>query len=261
MRIRSRLLILVLAILVPSFIAAALAVSYVYREEQKSQVQSVSEATRAFALMVENELQARTAVLRTLAVAPSLHRGDLREFYEHARGMAPAWDTVIVLADLDGKQLINTRKPFGAALPTRRSSNVGELMQRGGPAATYVSDIFMVPIGKIYDYSVQVPVMVDGAVRYHLLLGVSVTSLQTLMERQHFRAEWIATIVDRKGVVLARSRTPQEFIGKPVSAYSRELLARTHEGVYDSRTLDRIPVRAFFSTVPMSTGRCWSASR
>ncbi len=252
MRIRSRLLILVLAILVPSFIAAALAVSYVYREEQKSQVQSVSEATRAFALMVDNELQARTAVLRTLAVAPSLHRGDLREFYEHARGMAPAWDTVIVLADLDGKQLINTRKPFGAALPTRRSSNVGELMQRGGPAATYVSDVFMAPIGKTYDYTVQVPVMVDGAVRYHLLLGVSVASLQKLVERQHFRTEWIATIVDRKGVVLARSRTPREFIGKPVSAYSRELLARTHEGVYDSRTLDRIAVRAFFSTVPMS---------
>ena len=33
MRTRSRLLILVLAILVPSFIAAALAVCYVYREE------------------------------------------------------------------------------------------------------------------------------------------------------------------------------------------------------------------------------------
>ncbi|MGI4844079.1 MAG: response regulator [Janthinobacterium lividum] len=252
MRIRSRLLILVLAILVPSFIAAALAVSYVYREEQKSQVQSVSEATRAFALMVDNELQARTAVLRTLAVAPSLHRGDLREFYEHARGMAPAWDTVIVLADLDGKQLINTRNPFGAALPTRRSSNIGELMQRGGPAATYVSDVFMAPIGKIYDYSVQVPVMVDGAVRYHLLLGVSVASLQKLVERQHFRSEWIATIVDRKGVVLARSRQPEQFVGKPVRNYSREILSRSREGIYPSRSLDGIDVRAFFSTVPMS---------
>ena len=62
-------------------------------------------------------------------------------------------------------------------------------MQRGGPAATYVSDVFMAPIGKIYDYSVQVPVMVDSAVRYHLLLGVSVASLQKLLERQHFRTK------------------------------------------------------------------------
>ena len=138
MRIRTRLLILVLAILVPSFIAAALAVSYVYREEQKSQMQGVSEATRAFALMVDNELQARTTILQTLAGSPSLYSGDLRTFYDFARSMAPNWDTVIVLADLEGRQLLNTRRPFGAALPTRRSSNVGELMRRGGPAGTYV---------------------------------------------------------------------------------------------------------------------------
>lgn len=252
MRIRTRLLILVLAVLVPSFVAAALAVSYVYREEQKSQAQSVSEATRAFALMVDNELQARTAVLRTLAESPSLRQGDLHEFYLHARRMAPAWDTVIVLADLQGRQLINTRRPFGAALPTRRSSNVGDLMHRGGPAGIYVSDIFMAPIGKIYDYTVQVPVLVDDTVRYHLLLGVSVATLQRLVERQHFRSEWIATIVDRKGVVLARSRSPEQFVGKPMRASSRTLMSRSQEGVYGSRTLEGIDVRAFFSTVPMS---------
>lgn len=252
MRIRTRLLILVLSVLVPSFIAAALAVSYVYREEQKSQVQSVGEATRAFALMVDNELQARTAVLLTLAESPALRQGDLREFYHHARSMAPAWETVIVLADPEGRQLINTRRPFGSVLPTRRSSNVGELMQRGGPTGTYVSDIFMAPIGKIYDYTVQVPVMVDGVLRYHLLMGVSVATLQKLVERQHFPTEWIATIVDRKGMVLARSRTPEQFIGKPIRATSSALLGRTQEGVYDSRTLDGIAVRAFYSTVPMS---------
>ena len=54
MRIRTRLLILVLSILVPSFIAAALAVTYLYREEQKSQTQSLTQATRAFALLVDN---------------------------------------------------------------------------------------------------------------------------------------------------------------------------------------------------------------
>ncbi|MEW6763924.1 MAG: ATP-binding protein [Pseudomonadota bacterium] len=252
MRIRSRLLILVLAILVPSFLAAALAVSYVYREEQKSQMQSVSESARAFALMVDNELQARTAVLHTLATSPALQHGELREFYEHARRMAPGWDTVIVLADLDGRQLLNTRKPFGAALPQRRSSNVGALMRAGGPAGIYVSDLFMAPIGKVPDYTVQVPVVIDGAVRYHLLLGVHVATLQKLVERQQFRGNWTATIIDRQGVVLARSRHPERFVGKPVRAYSRNLLAAAREGVYDSRTLEGTDVRAFFSTVPMS---------
>ena len=252
MRIRNRLLILVLAILVPSFIAAALAVSYVYREEQKSQVQSVSESARAFALTVDNELQARTAVLRTLATSPALQQGELRAFYEHARRMAPGPGTVIVLADLDGRQLLNTRKPFGAALPQRRSSNIGELMRKGGPGGTYVSDLFMAPIGKAPDYTVQVPVTIGGEVRYHLLLGINVATLQKLMERQQFREHWTGTIVDRQGVVLARSRLPERFVGKPIRAYSRKLLAASREGVYDSRTLEGTDVRAFFSTVPMS---------
>jgi hypothetical protein len=250
MRIRTRLLILVLAILVPSFIAAALAVSYVYREEQKSQVQSVSEATRAFALMVDNELQARAAVLHALAGSPALHAGDLRAFYQHARHVAPTRESVVVLVDLEGRQLINTRQPFGAPLPVRRASNVGALMQRHGPQATLVSDLFMAPIGKRPDYSVQVPVLIDGRLRYHLAVGVNVASLQKLVERQDFRGEWIATIVDRQGVVLARSRHPEQFVGKPIRAYSRERINASAEGIYPSTTLDGIGVRAFFSTVP-----------
>ncbi|RZA32763.1 MAG: response regulator [Lysobacteraceae bacterium] len=252
MRIRTRLLILVLAVLVPSFIAAALAVSYVYHEEQKSQVQSVSEATRAFALMVDTELRAHTAILHTLAGSPALHEGDLRTFYDFARRIAPTRDTVVVLADLDGRQLVNTRRPFGAALPTQRSSNVGELMRRGGPAGTYVSDLFMAPIGKVYDYTVQVPVMVDGALRYHLLVGVSVATLQKLIERQDFRSEWIVTLVDRQGKVLARSRDPERFVGQAASASTQQRLQAASEGIGESRTLDGIEVRAFFNTVPAS---------
>lgn len=252
MRIRNRLLILVLAILVPSFVAAALAVSYVYREEQKSQVQSVSEATRAFALMVDNELQAQAAVLRTLACAPVLREGDLRKFYDYARQVAPASETVIILASTDGRQLLNTRRPYGAELPTRQASNIGELMRRHGDGGLLVSDLFMAPIGKLPDYVIQVPVMIGGSIRYYLLMGVNVATLQRLVTRQDFGGKWIATIVDRKGVVLARSRNPEQFVARPVRASSRKLINASREGVYDSRTLDKIDVRAFFSTVPMS---------
>jgi signal transduction histidine kinase/CheY-like chemotaxis protein len=250
MRIRTRLLILVLAILVPSFIAAALAVSFVYLEEQESQTTSVSEATRAFALLVDNELQGRAGVLRTLAGSSALLAGDLPTFYQFARRMAPDRSATIVLTDLDGKQLINTRLPYGAQLPARRSSNIGELMRRDGPERTLVSDLFMAPIGKRHDYTIQVPVTIAGRIRYFLLMGINASTLQPLLQRTHFRDEWIATVVDRQGVVLARSRTPEQFVGKPIRSYSRMRLAASSEGIYESRTLDGIAVRAFFSTVP-----------
>lgn len=252
MRIRTRLLILVLAILVPSFLAAALAVSYVYREEQKSQVQSVREATRAFALLVDNELQARAGILSTLAESASLQTGDLRPFYDYARRIAPARDTVIVLSDLDGRQLLNTRQSFGAALPTRRVAALETLMQRQGAGSLLVSDVFMAPLDKRPDYAIQVPVRIGGQVRYYLAMGISLATLQPLLERQHFRPEWIVTLVDRQGAVLARSRNPQRYVGQRTSAAALQQLQAGPRGVWESRTLDHIEVRAFFDTVPAS---------
>jgi signal transduction histidine kinase/CheY-like chemotaxis protein len=252
MRIRTRLLILVLSILVPSFIAAALAVAYVYREEQKAQMQNVADATRGFALLVDHELQRHAGVLRTLTNANALHAGDLAQFHAYARRMAPGDETVIVLTDLEGRQLVNTRRPFGAPLPVRRSSNVGALMRRDGPGATLVSDLFQAPIGKRLDYAIQVPVKIDGAIRYFLLVGINVSSLQPLMQRQHFRDSWIVTLVDRQGVVLARSRHPERFVGQTASPYVQQRLRSAQAGMSESRTLDGIDVRAFFDTVPAS---------
>lgn len=252
MRIRTRLLILVLSVLVPSFVAAALAVAYVYREEQKAQMQNVADATHGFALLVDHELQRHAGVLRTLADASSLHDGNLAQFHAFARRIAPNNESVIVLADLDGRQLLNTRRPFGAELPPRRSSNIGELMRRAGPGATLVSDLFHAPIGKRPDYAIQVPVIIDGTIRYHLLAGINVSTLQPLLARQHFRSDWIVTLVDRQGSVLARSRDPERFVGKAASPEVQQRLRTAMAGLNEGRTLDGIDVRAFFDTVPSS---------
>ncbi|WP_020653681.1 hybrid sensor histidine kinase/response regulator [Massilia niastensis] len=250
MRIRTRLLILVLSVLVPSFVAAALAVAYVYREGQVSQAESVAEATRAFALLVDNEIQSRAGILHALAGSPSLSRGRLEEFYAHARRMAPTAESTIILVEPGGRQLLNTRAPYGATLPLRRVSNIDELMREQGAERMLVSDLFMAPLGKRHDFTIQVPVRIDGALRYFLVMGVNASALQPLLRRQHFRDDWLATVVDRQGMVLARSRQPEAFVGSPIRTYSRMRLNTASEGVYESRSLDGIRVRAFFSTVP-----------
>jgi len=252
MRIRSRLLTLVLAVLVPAFAAAALAIAYVYHEEQEAQNRSVSETARAFALLVDNEIQTHAGMLRTLAVAPSLARGDLREFYEHARGTAPTPATTVILLAPDGRQLLNTRRPFGAALPLRRISNLPELMRRHGHERMLVSDLYTSQVGGHRDFTIQVPVKIDGSLRYFLVMGVNAATLQRLMRHQRFPSTWIASVVDRKGIILARSRENDGFLGRPVRSASQMRLASAREGMFAGRNLADIRVRAFFSTVPLS---------
>lgn len=128
-------------------------------------------------------------------------------------------------------------------------------MRRHGADRMLVSDMFMAPIGKRPDYTIQLPVKIDGRIRYFVLMGINVASLQSLMERQHFRKSWIVTVVDRQGMVLARSRTPERLVGKPASPATLRRLQAGQEGDWVSRTLDDIDVRAFFNTVPASGWR------
>ena len=251
MRFRNRLLILVLAILLPAFIGAAIAVAYVYLAQQKDQERGVAETGHAFALLIDNEMRHQEGILRTLAASPALHAGDLAEFYAHAQRAAEGVGAVAILYDLSGKTVLNTRRALGAQVPGHDPSNLPALAQRFGTSRTLVSDIFYAPRVGRYDFMMQVPVAVEGQVRYHLLLGLHVGIVQQLLERQHFPDTWIATVVDRQGRVVARSREPARFVGTPVRAETWEHISAGDAAVvFDGKTRDGVPVRALASTVP-----------
>jgi len=255
MRIRTRLLILILAILLPAFVAALLAVGYVYQEERRAQETSFKEAVRAFALLVDNELETKEGVLQALAHSPALARGDFDTFYRHARQLAPTEETAIILLAPDGRQLLNTRAELGAPLPTRRASNVEDLIRRVGVDHTLVSDLFVSSLGHHQDFAIQVPVRIDGAIRYYLSMGVHAASLQKMLGEQRFPAEWLATVVDRNGRIVARSRDADQYRGRTLSATALSHFAAAREGVFGSTNLAGVPVQAFFSTVPASDWR------
>jgi len=251
MRFRNRLLILVVALLVPSFIGAALAVAYVYVEQQKDQERTIAETGRAFALLIDNEMRTQEGILRTLAASPALAAGEFDEFYRHARAAADAVDAVAVLYGLDGKPILNTRRPLGVALKGRDPSNLPVLMEHYGAARTLVSDVFYAPPVQRYDFMMQVPVLVDGKPRYLLTLGLHVGILQQLLERQQFPKAWIATVFDRNGRIAARSSEPKHYVGTLLRERTRKLAATTDRDlVFSSHTLTGIPVRAQVTTVP-----------
>jgi len=250
MRIRTRLLIIILAILVPAFAAAALAVGYVYVEERRAQENSVTEAVRAFALLVQNELQTREGILHALAASPALAEGDLKEFYQHARLLAPTHATAIILLETNGRQLMNTRAPPGAALPETRRSNINALMAKYGTDRTIVSDLFSAPFGGQHDFVIQVPVRVNGQLRYFLSMSQDAANLQRLMEIQRFPPHWQATIADRNSRVIARTRDPDRYRGRTVNGEALRQFATRREGIFDGINLVGTPVQGFFGTVP-----------
>ncbi|MET0857979.1 MAG: ATP-binding protein [Telluria sp.] len=249
MYFRNRLLVLVLSILLPAFASSMLAVWYVYDQEHDNQERSVGEAAHALALLVDKELQAREGVLLALASSPALARGDLAEFYVHAKLLAPTPGTAIILQEPSGQQLLNTRVPPGEPLPLRRASNMGKLIDTYGGKRTLVSDVFLASVAKRYDFAIQVPVLLEGDIKYYLAMGINAASLQSLFQNQRFPQSWIITVIDRNGNVVARTRDDDKFVGTTVRTSTQRIIGAAAEGSFPSITLDGIAVKAFFSTI------------
>jgi hypothetical protein len=215
MKIRTRLIALALAIVLPGMLGAMWGLYVLYQQQKEAASANLLEVARGVAAVVERELARREAVLTTLALAPALRNGDLETFYETAHAAAPTSERTIVLIDLAGQQLINTRVSFGNPLP--RSKAFAELRAKAQPHETVVSDLYFAPIGKRESFALQVPVMRGNEVTAYLAMGSFADSLQKALEDQRLPARWNASVIDRKGLIVARRIRPQDFIGKPAT--------------------------------------------
>lgn len=250
MRIRSRLLLLVLAVLVPAFVGAAIGIAHLYQEERDFHRQNMRETARALALVLDKEIARRETVLHTLAAAPALDRGDFGGFYRQAHRIASERDVAIILHHASGEQIVNTRLPYGAPLPMMLPV-AKELRSKYPPDVTVVTDLYSPPIGKGLSFAVQVPVIRNGNVLYYLVMGSNASQLQPVFTEQRLPPDWHAGIVDRNGILVARSKEPEKFIGKPVREdFARALMAS--EGFHEGVTLAGVPATAFFSRAPAS---------
>ncbi|MBB3224789.1 hybrid sensor histidine kinase/response regulator [Pseudoduganella umbonata] len=252
MPIRTRLLLLILSILFPAVVVASVAVWYVYQEQRKAEQAGTKEAVRALSLLADREVLAIEGILRTLAASPALRDGDFRAFHEQARSVAPPQTSTVVIQDLEGRQLLNSRQPFGST-PPQGGSTLRELRQAKGEHGTVVSDLFMAPVGKRPDIAVQIPVHIGGELRYYLAMGMAAERLVPLLVQQGLPPQWTASLVDRQGRVIARSRDAGKYIGMSVRPVLRgRILAGERSGVHQGVTLSGIDTKAFFSRAPLS---------
>jgi signal transduction histidine kinase len=249
MTIRRRLLILIVALLLPLLAAMLAGVRFLYEGQRQALERGVHEAVRALTMVVERDIAQTETLLKVLATTPSLQDGDLRSFHEHAKEFAAGWDTVIVFSDLNGQQLINTRQPFGAPLP-RTNPDLLRLRQAMGPDAAVTSDLYFAPIGRRWSFAVQVPVKDNGQVVGYLAMGGFADRLQQVFERQALPQTWVGTLVDRNFRVVARSRNPEEWVGKlPLPEHIKGLSERP-SGQFEVNALDGTPVVAIFHRSP-----------
>ena len=252
--IQARLTMLALVTALPLVALASFAILRTV-DDQRAQIQGdVRGRVENLLADVDRQISAIQAELQVLAVSPSLQTGDLRAFDRQMRTALSIQGTSIVLHDTNAQQLVSTNRPFGEPLPHADNEMLGRVVETGKPQ---VSDLIMGSVLRRPIVTVGVPVLRDGQLVYVLAMGVGPEILSALLKEQNVPTDWTVAILDRKGIIVARNRDLDRFLGKPVAPMLREKLADAVESWFPNVTSDGIAVYSTFRRSPI-TG--WTAA-
>lgn len=248
--VRLRLILLVLACVVP---AAGMVIALIfahYRQDlQQSQINTIGTA-RALAAALDQQVIGVQASLTTLATSELIASGDLAGFHTRAKGVQINYRVAtIVLVRHDGQQLVNTSVPFGSPLPPGAVPQIIEATNQG---KTGYADLFT---GKVLNkkfVAVGVPVYLGGQIMGALTAPISLDQFKDLLQQQNLPPNWIATIIDRRGRVIARNIDHEKSVGARIRDAPWALMQQASEDWIESASLEGLPVVAGFSHSPLT---------
>jgi len=251
--LRTYLLFLVIATAIPVMLVGAVLVSRVVRDNRVETERRLLEAARVGASVVDAELQGTIRALQGLAESDRLVDSQLAEFRlqaERVMTTQPIW-AAVSLAGLDRRQIVNTRQPVGDRLP-----EVTDLDSFDRAVQTRAPAIGTLHVGKMTQergFLVRVPVLRDGSVRYVLSAWITSKGFSSVLGRQApFPDEWVRGVVDTNGVVVARSRDSERYVGQNGTAAFLARYGKTPDGVYRDIALDGTLVYGAYSQAPAS---------
>ncbi len=204
------MLLLMLAIIVPVLLFAGFLLwRYSISEESRIELHLRNDA-RQLAQAIDRDLAGLEVTLQTLATSGWIEDGDFGRFYEQMQRIRSLVGIDLVLRDISGQQIANTRFPFGATLPREELPGDKEVAQTKQP---FVSNAIF-DAGEQPVYAITVPVVQDNRVTHFLSLRASPQRLLDLVG-QGLGPGSRAGVVDGRGIILARSEKNDVFSGRP----------------------------------------------
>jgi two-component sensor histidine kinase len=246
--VRSRLLLMAISLVVPAAVFMFLLLHAEYRQSRERYEDQLIATTRALALATDRQLGEGHAILRGLAASAALAAGDLAAFEDQARRTVAGGSGWVVLSDRGNRQLVNTRAAPGAPLPTHVviPAATWRALEGGHPV---VSNLVFGTLVQRPVVAIDKPVRVRGQT-YALSYLQEPAALASIFRNQRVPETWVASILDRNGVVVARSRDQARLVGQMASEDLRHAMASEAEGVIFTHTLDGTATLSAWSRSP-----------
>lgn len=257
--LRWYLVLLVAGTLLPVVLFAVLVVHRLSNQEQAATERRILLAARNLSEMIDRELSSTTRTLQALASSEPLNQGNLRAFHSEAARVAQtqtSWITVILLSP-EGQQVVNTIQPFGGRLPSAvEPASLWQVIQTRQPTVGNLTPAKLKP--NLLGVPVRIPILRNNRVQYVLTAVINQKAIAKVVSQQNsVDGEWTRTIVDGQGVVVARTRNPERFVGQRGTPSFLKQIRSAPQGIYRDTTLEGKRVYVAFSQIGDSS---WAAA-
>ncbi|CAN5822823.1 hypothetical protein BH11PSE3_BH11PSE3_39990 [soil metagenome] len=175
--------------------------------------QRIGQVLEGLVADIDRDIDRQLALLETLSTSTFLAAEEWPAFYEQVK-VSLRGRAFLVLVDAQGRQVINTYVPYGAAPPmTSNSDTLRRIQQTRRPA---VSDLFTSQVVKQPIYTISLPILRGDEVRFIMNLALVPEDLRLLLQSQGLPPQWAAIIWDTKGLVMAHTQDHARTLGKAV---------------------------------------------
>ncbi|MGE3956976.1 MAG: ATP-binding protein [Vicinamibacterales bacterium] len=250
--LRSYLVLLGIGAMLPFFVVSGALLMRVLQGNRDSVERTLVESARQQAVGLDAEMAATIRTLESVAASPFLDRNDLSGFEDELRRLTPTqpWLDARLIGLSPVRLLINTGRSPG--VPPGDVVDPGSIEAAVASRRPTVAPVRRSPLG-LLGFAVRVPVVREGQVRYLLTAVVTPTAVADVIGREALpRTEWTRTVVDTDGMVVARTREPERFVGQQATAPFKERTSAAPEGFYQDTALDGQQVYVAFSHARLS---------
>ena len=254
MKTRSYLLLMLVAIIVLVACLSLLGLSMLLRFEQESRFRSIEEIAKSTSLLIDGEIAAAEASLRTIAYSNDLQTDQFERLHTLLSATSTSPLTWTLVADYDGNGVMNTLVPYGTLL-TRGSGDWAARIY--DQQKTKVGGYFIGTRSKRGVVSVNVPVPEQAGKRYVVTQIFDPRYFNKVFSRNTLQDSWIVGVFDANGISIARNRQPEKMVGGKVRPELFEASRRERTGLVRHQTRDGIEV---YDTFVRSESTGWTVA-
>jgi PAS domain S-box-containing protein len=251
-----KLIFIVSAAICPLVFILFWAVSSLGETAERHQREDLTYTAKSIAAAADAELGKYTALAEALGRSPLLRLHNLSQFEAHANQiLPPSADAWVIVYDLEGHQLLNTRSELMAKLVERSADGMENQRHAFATRSAAVSGIIFGPATSTWGVSIDYPIVKNGQPFRSLTIVISAQRFASLLHPADVPSHWLNGIMDASGRYIARTPDPGNLIGQLASEGWRKSLGQN--GIFEFPTRegdDAINANAVLRSAPWTVG-------